>query len=159
MLHLYTEKDVKKLVDRLKTEYDGVLETNRAAFEKVCEENRQLRARLLELEGEREDALGALLAASKTEKSIREEGEAAAERERRELLLLAEKCRALLLTLTQKYPDGEDTAALAAFSEELDEKLGVAQESGFCLEDVTSPKEPLDLMKLCRELGLAEDES
>lgn len=159
MFHLYTEKDVKKLVERLTSEYNATLERNRTAFEQVCEENRKLSARVLELEGERENAFGALLAASGRDRSLREEGAAALERERAELLLLAGRCRTLLKEMSEKYPACADTEALAAFSQELDDRLGVADgEGGFRLEDVTSPKGPLDLMKLCRELGLAEDD-
>ena len=53
MFRLFSEKDVNKLVLRLKEEYDGVLARQRAAAEELKEENRRLRARVLELEGER----------------------------------------------------------------------------------------------------------
>lgn len=160
MLRLYTEKDVKKLVARLKEEYDGVLERSRSAYEELAEQNRVLRARLLELEGERSNTLDALLSASKEGERARREGAAAVENERKELILLAEKCRLFLDRLAKKYPDTEDAASFAAFCEELNTRLGLGgeEESGFNLEDVTSPKEPLDLKKLCLDLGLMEED-
>ena len=91
---------------------------------------------------------------------IKRESAAAAENERRELVLLAEKCRLLSDRLLKKYPDGEDVAAFASFVDELHLSLGeeTEEESGFNMDDVLAPKEPLDLGKLCKELGLMEDE-
>lgn len=158
MLHIYTEKDVKKLVLRLKEEYDGVLNRVRASEGALREENRALRARVLELEGERGYVSEALIAASREGQRLISEGALAAENERKELVLLAEKCRLLLDRLLKKYPDEEDVMEYAAFCEELSSRLGVEAESAFDLDEVVSPKQPLDLEKLCRELGLMEDD-
>ena len=158
MFRLFTEKDVKKLVLRLKEEYEGVLVRQRAASEELKEENRRLRARVLELEGERGSVGEALVSAQKEGERIRAESARETENERKELALLAEKCRLMLDRLQKKYPDEEDVAAFAAFREELEGRLGGEEEDYvFDMDEVISPKEPLDLEKLCRDLGLMED--
>lgn len=159
MFGLYTEKDVKRLVNRLREEYDDVLATQKNTTEELKEQNRVLRARVLELENERGCVSEAIVKAVAEGDRIKHESEAAAENERRELVLLAEKCRLLSDRLLKKYPDGEDIAAFASFVDELQTSLGEeAEESGFNMDDVLAPKEPLDLGKLCKELGLMEDE-
>ena len=158
MLRLYKESDVKKLVMRLKEEYDGVLARSRAAQEELTRENRTLRARVLELEGERGSVSDALIMASREGQRIVREGALAAENERKELVLLAEKCRLLSDRLLKKYPDEEDVMQYAAFCDDLKSRLGMEEASGFDLEEVVAPKAPLDLEKLCRDLGLMEDE-
>ncbi len=159
MFRLFNEKDVKKLVLRLKEEYDGVLARQRAAAEELKEENRQLRARVLELEGERGSVGEAIISAQKAGVRIREESAREAENERKELALLAEKCRLMLDRLQKKYPDEEDVAAFQAFTDELETRLGGgAEDYVFDMEEVLSPKQPLDLEKLCKDLGLMEDD-
>jgi len=157
---LYTEKDVKRLVSRLREEYDDVLATQKNTTEELKEQNRVLRARVLELENERGSVSEAIVKAVAEGERIKRESAAAAENERRELVLLAEKCRLLSDRLLKKYPDGEDVAAFASFVDELHLSLGeeTEEESGFNMDDVLAPKEPLDLGKLCKELGLMEDE-
>lgn len=160
MFGLYTEKDVKRLVSRLREEYDDVLATQKNTTEELKEQNRVLRARVLELENERGSVSEAIVKAVAEGERIKRESAAAAENERRELVLLAEKCRLLSDRLLKKYPDGEDVAAFASFVDELHLSLGdePEEESGFNMDDVLAPKEPLDLGKLCKELGLMEDE-
>ena len=159
MFRLFNEKDVKKLVLRLKEEYDGVLARQRAAAEELKEENRKLRARVLELEGERGSVGEAIISAQKAGARIREESAREAENERKELALLAEKCRLMLDRLQKKYPDEEDVAAFQAFTDELETRLGGGSEDYvFDMEEVLSPKQPLDLEKLCKDLGLMEDD-
>lgn len=158
MLRLFTEKDVRKLVARLKEEYDGVLAATRASFDEIKEENRVLRARLLELEGERGAVADAMVAAVREQERAKRTGEESTERDRRELRLLIARCREYLSRLQKKYPDKEETAAFSAFLEELSPHFGEEEESGFDLDEVTSPKYPLDLGKLCKDLGLMEDD-
>ncbi len=160
MFRLYTERDVKQLVSRLKEEYDGALSRRKLASDELKEENRRLKARVLELEGERGSVGEALVFAAKEGERIRAESARETENEKRELALLAEKCRLMLDRLQKKYPDEEDVRAFAEFNEELNAKLGggESEESGFDMDEVISPKEPLDLEKLCRELGLMEDD-
>lgn len=162
MFGLYREKDVKAVIRRLKEDYGGALSRCKAAQAELEEENRELRARLSVLEGERKNVSEALIVATREGERIVKEGEASAENERKELLLLAEKSRLLLDKLSEKYPDEEDVKSYAAFVAELDAALGLPaeeEESGFDLDEVTSPKEPLDLEKLCKELGLMEDDA
>lgn len=160
MFRLYTEKDVKRLVMRLKEEYDGVLGRRKSVTDELKEENRRLKARVLELEAERGSVGEAIVSATKAGERIREESAKETENERRELGLLAEKCRLMLDRLQKKYPDEEDVKAFEAFNAELEERLGGGEEgdSGFDMDEVISPKEPLDLEKLCKELGLMEDD-
>lgn len=159
MFGLYTKKDMQRLAARLKEEYDAALDRQRRLAEELREQNRTLQARVAELESEREDVMGAMLRAEKEGARIREESERAGENARREFALLAEKCRLLSERLLQQYPDADDSAAFAAFTDEVSERLsGAEEESGFDLDEVLSPKKPLDLGKLCKELGLMEDE-
>ena len=159
MFKLFSEKDVKKLVLRLKTEYNEVLIKQHALAEELKEENRNLRARLSQLERERGDVSSALVRAVREGERVKAEGLEAAENERRELKLLAEKCRLLLDRLLAKYPDEEDTRDFEAFTTDLRQQLGedIGAENGFNMDDVLAPKEPLDLEKLCKELDLMED--
>lgn len=159
MFKLYTEKDVKTLVTRLKEEYEGVVRKQRLVSEEIKEENRKLRARLSVLEGERENVSSALLRAEAEGERIRKESVLEAENERKELCLLSEKCRLLLARLLAKYPDEEDVKDFQAFCNELKRRLGEEEEPAFDMEAVLSPKEPLDLGKLCKDLGLMEDDS
>lgn len=158
MFGLYTKRDVQMLVRRLRDEYDAALKEQKAASEELKAENRALSARVSELEGERGSVSKALVHAVKEGERIKEEGSRAAENGQKEFALLAEKCRLFLAKLMQKYPDEEDTQAFAAFVESLSGALGEEEEeSGLDMDEVLAPKQPLDLGKLCKDLGLMED--
>lgn len=157
MFGLFSEKDVRKLIERLREEYDGVVRRQRESCEELKEENRQLRARLSVLEGQRGEVSSALMRAVAEGEKIKEESAKETENERKELGLLAEKCRLLSESLLKRFPDEEDVQSFAAFTDELKLRLGGEEETGFNMEDVIAPKEPLDLEKLCRELGLMEE--
>lgn len=158
MFGLYTKRDVQMLVRRLRDEYDAALKEQKAASEELKAENRALSARVSELEGERGSVSEALVHAVKEGERIKEEGSRAAENGQKEFALLAEKCRLFLAKLMQKYPDEEDTQAFAAFVESLSDALGEEEEeSGLDMDEVLAPKQPLDLGKLCKDLGLMED--
>ncbi len=158
MFGLYTKRDVQMLVRRLRDEYDAALKEQKAASEELKAENRALSARVSELEGERGSVSEALVHAVKEGERIKEEGSRAAENGQKEFALLAEKCRLFLAKLMQKYPDEEDTQAFAAFVESLSGALGEEEEeSGLDMDEVLAPKQPLDLGKLCKDLGLMED--
>lgn len=158
MFGLYTKRDVQMLVRRLRDEYDAALKEQKAASEELKAENRALSARVSELEGERGSVSEALVHAVKEGERIKEEGSRAAENGQKEFALLAEKCRLFLAKLMQKYPDEEDTQAFAAFVESLSSALGEEEEeSGLDMDEVLAPKQPLDLGKLCKDLGLMED--
>lgn len=161
MFGLYTEKDVKKLVRRLREEYEEVLARRKTVEDELKERNRVLEARLLELEGERQNVAEALVHAVAEGERIKQECRGSLGNEQRELVLLGEKCRMLSEKLLAKYPDEEDVRAYAAYVEKLREGLGEEEpegESGFNMDDVLNPKQPLDLGKLCRELDLMEED-
>ena len=158
MFGLYTKRDVQMLVRRIRDEYDAALKEQKAASEELKAENRALSARVSELEGERGSVSEALVHAVKEGERIKEEGSRAAENGQKEFALLTEKCRLFLAKLMQKYPDEEDTQAFAAFVESLSGALGEEEEeSGLDMDEVLAPKQPLDLGKLCKDLGLMED--
>ena len=162
MFRRYSEKDVRALVHKLKEEYDGVVRQGREAFDELKEENKRLSARLSVLEGERAGVTDALVNAEKAGEEIKKTVEAEAENKSRELMLLAEQCRLLLSRLDEKYPDEAEARDFDAFCDALFEKLHITRgesESGFNMDDVLNPKEPLDLEKLCRELDLMGDKS
>ena len=163
MFKRYKEKDVKALVVRLKEEYEGIVKRQREIQEELKEENRQLRARLSVLEGERSAVSAALLRAEKEGERIKQESAATADSEKKELALLAEKCRLLSEQLVKKYPDEEDVADFKTFTDALRHHLGEAEPeeeeaTEFNLDDVLNPKGPLDLGDLCRQLGLMEED-
>ena len=158
MFGLYTKRDVQMLVRRLRDEYDAALKEQKAASEDLKAENRPRAARVTALAGERGSVSEALVHAVKEGERIKEEGSRAAENGQKEFALLAEKCRLFLAKLMQKYPDEEDTQAFAAFVESLSGALGEEEEeSGLDMDEVLAPKQPLDLGKLCKDLGLMED--
>ncbi len=162
MFRRYSEKDVKALVHKLREEYDGVVRLGREAFDELKEENKRLSARLAVLEGERSGVTEALVNAEKAGEELKKTVEAEAENKSKELLLLAEQCRQLLKRLNAKYPDEAEVKDFNAFCDALFEKLelpreGDEEESGFNMDDVLAPKQPLDLEKLCRDLGLMGD--
>lgn len=155
---LYRKKDVQALVRRLREEYDGALKEQKAAAEELKAENRALAARVSEMEQERSSVASALVHAVEEGERIKEAGSRAAENEQKEAALLAEKCRLFLKRMMQKYPDEEDTRAFAAFVESLSGALGEEEEGAeLDMDEVLAPKQPLDLGKLCKDLGLMED--
>lgn len=164
MFKRYKEKEVQALIARLKTEYEDVVKRQREALEEVKEENRLLRARLSVLEGQRSEVSAALMHAVAEGERIKRESSAIADSERKELLLLAEKCRLLSEQLMLRYPDEDDVNDFKTFTDALRSHLGEEdgdedeEETGFNMDDVLNPKEPLDLGDLCKELGLMEED-
>ena len=156
MLGLYSKKDVEKLVDRLREEYEEALRTQRQAAEELKEENRNLAARVSQLEAERATVADALIDAVKAGERIRRESEDAAANGGKELSLLIAKCRLLSGNLMAKYPDAEDVKAFSDFVEALQSEAS-EEEDVLDMDEVLAPKYPLDLGKLCKELGLMED--
>lgn len=156
MLGLYSKKDVEKLVDRLREEYEEALRTQRQAAEELKEENRNLAARVSQLEAERATVADALIDAVKAGERIRKESEDAAANGGKELSLLIAKCRLLSGNLMAKYPDAEDVKAFSDFVDALQSEAS-EEEDVLDMDEVLAPKYPLDLGKLCKELGLMED--
>ena len=156
MLGLYSKEDVEKLVDRLREEYEEALRTQRQAAEELKEENRNLAARVSQLQAERATVADALIDAVKAGERIRKESEEAAANGGKELSLLIAKCRLLSGNLMAKYPDAEDVKAFSDFVEALQSEAS-EEEEGLDMEEVLAPKYPLDLAKLCKELELMDD--
>ncbi len=159
MLRRYSAKEVRALVARLKEEYDAVLKRQRDITEEIRQDNRRLRARLSVLEGQKGEVSEALMRAVAEGERIKKEGSDQAESDRRELRLLADKCRLLLDRLSRKYPDEQDVKDFEAFTHTLLVYLGEEEEEepAFDMDEVLNPKYPLDLGKLCKELGLMDD--
>lgn len=157
---LYSGRRVKKLIETIERENAAALDEKQREMERVKEENRELKARLLKLEEERGSVAEALVLAAKAREKFSVEQKSERENEERELRLLAEKCRLLSKSLQEKYPDREDVVQFANYTEQLKRGLGEEEDedTGFNMDDVIAPKEPLDLGKLCRELGLMEDD-
>lgn len=159
MLRRYSAKEVRALVARLKEEYDAVLKRQRDITEEIRQDNRRLRARLSVLEGQKGEVSEALMRAVAEGERIKKEGSDQAESDRRELRLLADKCRLLLDRLSRKYPDEQDVKDFEAFTHTLLVYLGEEEEEepAFDMDEVLNPKYPLDLEKLCQELGLMDE--
>ncbi len=158
MIKLYSEKKVRKLLARIQEEYDEILQKQRAFSEALREENRALNAKLLQLEGEREQVLAALTGAVKAGEQIKKEGEAELERKRLELDLLLQSARELLEQNKSASVKNEERQAVYSFQSAVKKELGEEEECGLNMEEVLSPKHPLDLEKLCKELGVMEEE-
>lgn len=158
MFGMYSKRDVEKLVHRLREEYAAVLREQQETAEAIKNENRVLAARVSELEAERGNVAEALIGATKEGERLREERSREAENANKELMLLISKCRFLSQTLLSKYPDADDVQAFSAFVETL---RGAAdeedEEDTLDMDEVLAPKQPLDLGKLCKDLGLMED--
>ena len=158
MFGMYSKRDVEKLVHRLREEYAAVLREQQETAEAIKNENRVLAARVSELEAERGNVAEALIGATKEGERLREERSREAENANKELMLLISKCRMLSQTLLSKYPDADDVQALSACVETL---RGAAdeedEEDTLDMDEVLAPKQPLDLGKLCKDLGLMED--
>lgn len=155
---MYSKRDVEKLVHRLREEYAAVLREQQETAEAIKNENRVLAARVSELEAERGNVAEALIGATKEGERLREERSREAENANKELMLLISKCRILSQMLLSKYPDADDVQAFSAFVETL---RGAAdeedEEDTLDMDEVLAPKQPLDLGKLCKDLGLMED--
>ncbi len=158
MALLYTGRRVKKLAARLRADYEEALSREREARSTLEEENRTLKARVLELEAEKQDAIASIAEVSREQARLRAEAQKEEENGKNELLLLADKCRHLSRRLSRKYPDEEDVSDFAAFENMLMKELGAEEEAGIDMDEVLSPKQPLDLGKLCKDLGLMEDD-
>ena len=159
MLGLYTNRDVQKLVRRLREEYDEVIKQQREAVAQIKEQNRVLLARVSQLETERRSVSDALIHAVEEGERIKQECALETQNERNELALLMEKCR----TLSEKQGGengAEDEEAYSEFLHRMHEAIGEnAGAQPFDMDEVLSPKEPLNLEQLCMDLGLMEEEN
>ncbi len=163
MFKRYSEKQVKALVQRLKEEYSAAVARQQEICRELKEENRILRSRLSVLEGQRGEVSEALMRAVAEGERIKNDSVKEAAEESKELELLAEKCRILCTRLLEKYPDEEDCADFKVFTDSLYARLGMEggeeeEDTGFRMEDVLDPKQPLDLEELCRGLDLMGDD-
>ena len=91
MFGLFTEKDVRKLIARLREESAKELAECRAALAEIKEENRRLRARLSVLEGERDNVSAALIRAVEEGERIERESRSEGESKMREAVELGKK--------------------------------------------------------------------
>ena len=163
MLGLYNNKDVQKLVRRLREEYDEVMKRQQEVVSELKEQNRILLARVSQLEVERDSVSDAIVHAVAEGERIKRECALEAANERKELALLAEKCRVLGDKMSEN-PETGDGEAYSAFLHKLHDALdesSAAEEAGaeeFNMDEVLAPKEPLNLERLCLDLGLMEDD-
>ncbi len=157
---MFSKRDVEKLVGRLRDEYAAVLKEQQAALQAVKKENARLAARVSELEAERGNVADALIGAAREGEAMKRESALEAQNSTKELALLISKCRLLSETLSAKYPDAEDVRNFSAF---VDTLRGAAaeedEEDTLDMDEVLAPSKPLDLEKLCKDLGLMEDET
>ena len=157
---MYSKQTVEKLVGRLREEYAAVLKKQQEAVAAIKEENRILAARVSELEAERGNVAEALIGAAREGEELRKEGAREAANSTKELAMLIAKCRLLCNTLTAKYPDAEDVRSFASFVDTLRGAAGEEDyEDTLDMDEVLAPSKPLDLEKLCKDLGLMEEEA
>ena len=149
----------KKELAACKAEYEAQLAKQREAIESLTERNRAVEAELSAYRAKEKAIADSLIAASAQREAmaIREaEIENASERSN---ALLAQKCRALLDSLLQKYPEEGDVKQFEAFVSELEatlseDCLSEPEEGNISSDELANPKK--DLASRCKELGVME---
>lgn len=153
------ERSRRRKAALLCAEYEKTIGSLRRETEELKRENGALKAQVLSYEEERKSVAEALIRAVRDGERLKAEISSERENEGRETALLAAKCRSLAAELLRKYPDAEDVKTFSAFTERLLLELGEEPaESEFPMDEVVAPKQPLDLAKLCKDLGLMEDD-
>lgn len=158
MFKLYTAGQVKKMLERVEQEYENFLATQRRRINELTEQNREITAKLSEYEHEQTHIASAIISAEKTGEEIRASADAYAKTQRESVYRLAERCRKLAETLTEKYPDEEDVRSFGAYLDKLDEALETNGQGELDMNQILYPSADLKLENLCKELGLMDDE-
>lgn len=183
----YSKKDFEKLAEGMKTAYEQHIRQLEERVDRLNVENKNLRAACAEYQSREKRVGQAIVDAEEKGSEIKELYRLNAECELRTLQMFAEKWKRLAAQMADSMPKGEGEK-YAAFADHLAALLGrestaffgddppsaeempfdpkkrieryVAEESdtGFNLDDVLNPKQELDLEKLCRELGLMDEE-
>lgn len=183
----YYKKDFEKLAEGMKTAYEQRIRQLEERVDRLNVENKNLRAACAEYQSREKRVGQAIVDAEEKGSEIKELYRLNAECELRTLQMFAEKWKRLAAQMADSMPKGEGEK-YAAFADHLAALLGrestaffsddppsaeempfdpkkrieryVAEESdtGFNLDDVLNPKQELDLEKLCRELGLMDEE-
>lgn len=182
----FKQEEVEKLIAGIRDAYETKIRRLEYRNEGLVSENRNLRASLAEYKN-RESKVGkALVAAESKGEEIKEFYRMSAETEWKTLQLFAEKWKKLaaqmagviprddaekyskfaddLASLLGKERGAEPDAASEPAEEPFDPKAVIGkyieseEETGFNLDDVLNPKGELDLEKLCRGLGLMDEQ-
>lgn len=182
----YSKKDFEKLAEGMKSAYEQRIRQLEERVCRLNVENKNLRAACAEYQSREKRVGQAIVDAEEKGSEIKELYRLNAECELRTLQMFAEKWKRLASQMADCMPAGEGEK-YAAFADHLAALLGkessaffgeepaaeeqafdpkkrieryVQEESdtGFNLDDVLNPKEELDLEKLCRELGLMDEE-
>ncbi len=180
-----TQQEAEKLIAGIREAYEIKIRQLNYRLEGLTAENRSLRASLAEMKS-REGKVGkAIVAAEEKGEEIVRLYRMSAETELNTLRLFAEKWKRLAGEMAGAIPASE-AKKYAEFADNLSallgkerEKFGAEEkvsegeafdpkaviekyvegeeETGFNLDDVINPKGELDLEKLCRNLGLMDD--
>ena len=182
----YSKKDFETLAEGMKTAYEQRIRQLEQLVERLNTENKNLRATCAQYQSREKQVSRAIVDAEEKGAEIQELYRLNAECELRTLQMFADKWKRLAAQMADCMPRGE-SEKYAAFADRLATLLGkesnallredllateevfdpkrkiqryVQEESdtGFNLDDVLNPKTELDLEKLCRELGLMDEE-
>jgi len=153
----FSRKEVKDIIRKVSKDYEAQIVALRTRTNELIEENRQLSARLSELEGSKSDISEALLKSIDAGKKLEEKSLAYVENQMRGIRLIADRSRKLAEDLKAKYPDEDDCAELNDFFNRLDELLTDGGDGYMFEKDKNSEVTDADLENICKELGIEDD--
>lgn len=153
-------KELKELVES----YESRLKEQQEAMTALKERNRKLEAMLSEYSAKEKAISESLIMAAQKSEELQKQAENLNKIGDDSVSLLAEQCRALLDELLKKYPESGDIQRFEVFADQLNgvlekpiESEAAISDGSFSMEDVLAPSEDLDLEKLCKDLGLMEE--
>lgn len=149
----YSKKEVREIVRKVSEEYDQQIAAKKERMDELIEKNRELSARISELEGAKQNISDAMIESVKAGKRIEERSSKYIENQLRGLKILCDRCKKLASDMAEKY-SADETEELASFFERIDEILN-EDGAGFDYEQAMGPTK--DLAQLCKELGIEDD--
>ncbi len=158
MFKIYSAAAVKKILDKVTSEYENALTAQRRRITDLTAENRELLARVSLLESERGQVATALIDAERTGGEIRASADAYAKTCKDGVYRLAERCHALAEELLKKYPEEGQVKEFTRYLERLDEALQTGGEGELNMDEILYPDKNINLESLCKELGLIDEE-
>lgn len=153
----FSRKEVKDIIRRVSKDYEEQIATLRGRANELIDENRQLSARLSELEGDRNNVSDALITSIDAGKKLEEKSLAYVENQMRGIRLIADRSRRLAEDLKAKYPAESDCAELNEFFDRLEELLSGETEGYMFEQDKNAEITDADLENICKELGIKDD--
>lgn len=149
----YSKKEVREIVKKVSEEYDKQIAVQKDRINELIEKNRELSAKVSELESAKQNISDAMIESVQAGKKIEERSAKYVENQLRGLKILCDRCKKLSADMSEKYATDE-TEELISFFERVDEILD-EDGAGFDYEQAMGPTK--DLAQLCKELGIEDD--